>query len=60
MECQGHNHRINLHYDLYADRCEMPSIAKCKYEYDEEEIIMEAIMEYYKKTDAAAPSDKKE
>lgn len=49
MECQGLAQRINLHYDLYLDRCEMPSSAKCTYQYDEEEIIMEAIMEYYKK-----------
>lgn len=49
MECQGLRYRITLHYDLYLDRCEEPSIAKCKYQYDEEEIIMEAIMEYYKK-----------
>ncbi|KAG5679287.1 hypothetical protein PVAND_008866 [Polypedilum vanderplanki] len=48
-ECQGLNHKITLHYDLYLNRCEMPSTVKCLYQYDEEEIIMEAIMEYYKK-----------
>lgn len=48
-ECQGKAYRITLHYDLYLDRCEMPSSVKCNYQYDEEEILMEAIMEYYKK-----------
>lgn len=47
----GLRYKINLHYDLYADKCEDPSTVKCKYEFDEEEIIMEAIMEYYKKSD---------
>lgn len=60
MQCQGHNHRIKLHYDLYADRCDMPSVAKCNYQYDEEEIIIEAIMEHYKKTDEEPESDKKQ
>lgn len=49
-ECQGANHRIVLHYDLYLDRCEMPSSVKCNYVFDEEEIIMEHIMEFYQKT----------
>lgn len=49
MECQGLHDRIRLHYDLYLDRCELPASAKCNYIYDEEEITMEAIMEYYKK-----------
>lgn len=48
-ECQGVNNRITLHYDLYLDRCEMPDSVKCAYQFDEEEIIMEAIMEHYKK-----------
>jgi hypothetical protein len=59
LECQGHNHRIKLHYDLYADRCDMPNIAKCNYQYDEEEIIIEAIMEFYKKTEEPE-NDKKQ
>ncbi|CRK95588.1 CLUMA_CG009048, isoform A [Clunio marinus] len=50
-ECQGLAHRINLHYDLYLDRCEMPGTVKCKYVFDEEDIIMEHIMEFYKKQD---------
>lgn len=67
-ECQGANHRINLHYDLYLDRCELPPV-KCSYQFDEEEIIMEHIMEYYKPSsteatkklvEAAAPADAKE
>lgn len=49
-ECQGLAHRINLHYDLYLDRCEEPRAAKCEYKFDELEIIMEAIMEFYVKT----------
>jgi hypothetical protein len=50
-ECQGRAQKINLHYDLYLDRCEMPSTAKCQYVFDEEEIIMEHIREYYKKSE---------
>ncbi|XP_070499511.1 uncharacterized protein [Chironomus tepperi] len=50
-ECQGANNRIKLHYDLYSDRCEMPDSVKCLYQFDEEEIIMEAIMEHYKKNE---------
>lgn len=52
-ECQGLAHRINLHYDLYLDRCELPGSVKCNYNFDEEEIIMEHIMEYYKKDSPA-------
>lgn len=50
-ECQGSAYRINLHYDLYLDRCELPQgdNIKCNYVFDEEEIIMEHIMTYYKK-----------
>lgn len=54
-ECQGLAHRITLHYDLYLDRCEMPSEAKCNYRFDEEEILMEHIMEFYKKQTPAPP-----
>lgn len=49
MECQGLHNKILLHYDLYLDRCDMPSDAKCSYQFNEEEIIMEEIMQYYKK-----------
>lgn len=48
MECQGLNYKIVLHYDLYLDRCESPETVKCNFQYDEEEIIMEEIMRYYK------------
>ena len=48
-ECQGLQHRITLHYDLYLDRCEAPGSVKCNYNFDEEEIIMEHIMEFYQK-----------
>lgn len=51
MECQGLSNKIILHYDLYLDRCEMPDTVKCSFQYDEEDIIMEAIMEHYKKDD---------
>lgn len=57
-ECQGLAHRIILHYDLYLDRCELPAQVKCLYNFDEEEIIMEHIMEYYKKdSPAEAPKE---
>lgn len=46
-ECQGKAY-INLHYDLYLDRCEMPGSVKCNYVFDEYEILMEHIMEFYK------------
>lgn len=48
-ECQGKAYRITLHYDLYLDRCEEPAVAKCTYRFDEEEIVMERIMDFYKK-----------
>lgn len=54
-ECQGGNHGLVLHYDLYLDLCEMESKEKpirCSYAFDEEEIIMEQIMGYYKKQPA--------
>lgn len=54
-ECQGMANRITLHYDLYLDRCEMPSEAKCNYLFDEAEIIMERIMEFYKVQVPATP-----
>jgi hypothetical protein len=59
-ECQGLRYRITLHYDLYLNRCEEPSTVKCLYQYDEEEIIMEAIMEYYKKEEKEEKVEKEE
>lgn len=56
-ECQGGNHKLVLHYDLYMDRCEMESKAtpiRCNYAFDEEEIIMEQIMKYYVKKEQPA------
>jgi hypothetical protein len=49
LECQGFANGINLHYDLYLDRCERPGSVKCNYNFDEQEIIMEHIMEFYQK-----------
>jgi hypothetical protein len=53
QECQGASNRITLHYDLYLNRCDMPGTVKCNYKFDEEEIIMEHIMEFYKKSEPA-------
>lgn len=53
-ECQGRYQNIVLHYDVYLDRCEYAATAKCNYVFDEEEIIMEHIKEFYKKPDGAA------
>lgn len=49
-ECQGKQYKINLQYDLYEDRCEMDNV-KCKFQFDEYDIIMEAIMQHYKKSE---------
>jgi hypothetical protein len=62
-ECQGLNHRITLHYDLYLNRCEMPEQpgkVKCDYQFDEYEIIMEEIMQYYRKNDGTTKEEEEE
>lgn len=56
-ECQGTRYNINLHYDLYLDRCEMPGTVKCNYVFDEHEIIMDHIMEFYKKNPSESSSE---
>jgi len=56
-ECQGLRDKILLHYDLYKDRCELPADAKCSYQFDEHEIIIEAIMEYYKRQDTSSTTE---